>query len=154
MDRGEGDRGRAADLDYVRETAAENGIDKNIRFRHRVKRASWSTPDACWTVEAERTSGEGATEIVRFTCNFLFMCSGYYRYEEGYTPEFRRQRRFRGPHHPSAEMAGGFGLRRQARGGDRLGRDRGHAGAGAGEEGLPRHHAAALADLMQYCARR
>ena len=75
-------------LNYVRETAVDNGIDKKIRFHHRVKRASWSSPDARWTVEAERTVGEGATEIVRFTCNFLFMCSGYYKYEEGYTPEF------------------------------------------------------------------
>ena len=75
-------------LNYVRETAAENDIEKNIRFHHRVKRASWSTPDARWTVEAERTSGEGTTEIVRFTCNFLFMCSGYYNYENGYSPEF------------------------------------------------------------------
>ncbi|MBI5263807.1 MAG: NAD(P)/FAD-dependent oxidoreductase [Bradyrhizobium sp.] len=75
-------------LKYVRETAAENGIDKKIRFRHRVRRTSWSTHDARWTVEAERTMAEGATETVRFTCSFLFMCSGYYRYEEGYTPEF------------------------------------------------------------------
>src|SRR2546421_2457822 len=75
-------------LNYVRETATENGIDTKIRFRHRVKRASWSTPDARWTVEAECTSGEGVAEIVRLTCNFLFMCSGYYRYEAGYTPEF------------------------------------------------------------------
>src|SRR5258707_6644267 len=68
-------------LNYVRETAAENGIDRKIRFNHRVKRASWSTPDARWTFEAERSSGgEGAAEIVRFTCNFLFMCSGYYKY--------------------------------------------------------------------------
>jgi monooxygenase len=75
-------------LSYVRETAAENGIDKHIRFRHRVKRASWSTPDARWTVEAERITGAGATEVVSFTCSFLFMCSGYYRYEAGYTPDF------------------------------------------------------------------
>ncbi len=75
-------------LNYVRETAVENGIDKHIRFRHRVKRACWSTADARWTVEAERISGEGAAELVRFTCNFLFMCSGYYKYEAGYTPEF------------------------------------------------------------------
>ena len=75
-------------LNYVRETAIDNGIDRKIRFNHRVKRASWSSPEARWTVEAERTVGEGATEIVRFTCNFLFMCSGYYKYEEGYTPEF------------------------------------------------------------------
>src|SRR4051795_10415220 len=75
-------------LNYVRETAVDNGIDKKIRFNHRVKRASWSTQEARWTVEAERRAGEGTTEIVRFTCNFLFMCSGYYKYEQGYTPEF------------------------------------------------------------------
>jgi monooxygenase len=75
-------------LNYVRETATENGIDEKIRFGHRGKRASWSTPDARWTVEAERITGEGATETVQFTCNFLFSCAGYYRYEDGYTPEF------------------------------------------------------------------
>src|SRR5215831_11991429 len=64
-------------LNYVRETAGDNGIDKNIRFHHRVKRASWSSPDSRWTVEVERNVGEGSTEIVRFTCSFLFMCSGY-----------------------------------------------------------------------------
>src|SRR5437764_6517962 len=76
-------------LNYVRETATENGIDTKIRFRHRVKRASWSTPDARWTVEAERATGEGVAQIVRFTCSFLFMCSGYYNYENGYSPEFQ-----------------------------------------------------------------
>jgi len=75
-------------LNYVRETATENGIDKKIRYGHRVKRASWSTNEARWTVEAERVVGEDATETVAFTCNFLFSCAGYYRYEEGYTPEF------------------------------------------------------------------
>jgi len=54
-------------------------------------------------VEAERTSGEGTTGIVRFTCNFLFMCSGYYRYEEGYTPEFSGRENFHWAHHQSAE---------------------------------------------------
>ena len=88
VDRGEGDRRRPAILNYVRETAAENGIDQQIRLPSPVKRAVWSTPDARWTVEAERTAGEGATETVRFTCNFLFMCAGYYNYEDGYTPEF------------------------------------------------------------------
>lgn len=83
-------------LNYVRETAADNGIDRKIRFNHRVKRASWSTPEARWTVEAERRTGEGGTEIVRFTCNFLFMCSGYYKYEEGYTPEFLGSQEFAG----------------------------------------------------------
>ncbi|MGZ5238959.1 MAG: flavin-containing monooxygenase [Caldimonas sp.] len=80
-------------LKYVQDTARENGIDRRIRFGHRVVRASWSTPDAAWTVEVER--GE-AKEPVRFTCNFLFMCSGYYRYAEGYTPDFPGMERFAG----------------------------------------------------------
>ena len=83
-------------LNYVRDTAIENGIDRKIRFNHRVKRASWSSREARWTVEAERTVGEGGTATVRFTCNFLFMCSGYYKYEEGYTPEFSGRENFAG----------------------------------------------------------
>ena len=66
-------------LNYVCETAIENGIDKKIRFRHRVRRSSWSTKDGRWTVEAERTIGEGEIETITLTCNFLFSCAGYYR---------------------------------------------------------------------------
>ena len=87
-------------LNYVRQTATENGIDKKIRFNHRVKRASWSSPEARWTVEVERTIGngvdEGETELVHLTCSFLFMCSGYYRYEAGYTPDFKGAADFKG----------------------------------------------------------
>jgi len=75
----------SAILEYLHETASAYGIDRSIRFRHLVKRASWSSETARWTVDVER--GE-AREPVRFTCNFLFMCSGYYDYEQGYTPEF------------------------------------------------------------------
>src|SRR4051812_34591537 len=82
-------------LNYVRETAAENGIDRKIRFNHRVKRASWSSSEVRWTIEVER-GGEGGPETVRFTCNFLFMCSGYYKYEEGYTPDFKGSTEFSG----------------------------------------------------------
>lgn len=80
-------------LDYVRETAAEYGIEKKIKFQHRVVRASWSSAAARWTVEAERGP---AKEIVRFTCGFLFMCSGYYRYDTGYMPAFPGMERFAG----------------------------------------------------------
>jgi len=80
-------------LNYVRETAAEDGSDREIRFNHLVKRASWSTRDSLWTVEAERGPDR---EIVRFTCNFIFMCSGYYRYSEGYTPDFPGREKFKG----------------------------------------------------------
>jgi monooxygenase len=83
-------------LNYVRETAADNGIDKKIRFNHRVKRASWSSQDSRWTVEAERGGQGAAPETVRFTCNFLFMCSGYYNYENGYSPEFPGAKNFAG----------------------------------------------------------
>jgi monooxygenase len=81
-------------LSYVRETASKYGIDRKIRFHHRVVRAEWSTGDARWTVEAER-SDTGAT--VRLTCGFLFICGGYYRYDEGYTPDFKGTERFTGP---------------------------------------------------------
>jgi cation diffusion facilitator CzcD-associated flavoprotein CzcO len=80
-------------LEYLRETAKEHGIDRRIRFGHRVKRASWSSEDAQWTVEVERGARK---ESVHFTCNFLFMCSGYYDYAQGYTPEFAGSERFRG----------------------------------------------------------
>jgi len=80
-------------LEYLRETTREHGIDRHIRFRHRVSRAAWSSADARWTVEVER--GE-EKETVRLTCNFLCMCSGYYDYAQGYAPEFRGTERFRG----------------------------------------------------------
>src|SRR5712671_6842486 len=68
-------------LNYVRKTAVENGIDKNIPFHHRVRRTSWSSRDALWIVLFFFFKQKTAYEIVRFTCNFLFMCPGYYRYE-------------------------------------------------------------------------
>jgi monooxygenase len=70
-------------LQYVRDTAGAYGIDRKIRLQHRVVRADWSTDDARWMVQAHRVD---TGETVRMTCGFLFMCSGYYRYDEGYTP--------------------------------------------------------------------
>ena len=72
-------------LNYVRDTAHEFGIDKHIRFNHRVKQASWSSADARWLIEAERTD---TGETVELTCGFLLMCSGYYSYAGGHAPEF------------------------------------------------------------------
>jgi monooxygenase len=71
-------------LDYVRETAREFGVESRIRFSHRVVRSEWSSADARWTVTAERVD---TGETLSLTCGLLFMCSGYYRYDEGYTPE-------------------------------------------------------------------
>lgn len=81
-------------LRYVRDTATSAGIDRRIRFNHRVISAQWSTADARWTVEA--TQGENG-EPVTLTCGFLFTCCGYYRYDEGYSPHFEGTERFKGP---------------------------------------------------------
>ncbi|MFC4003288.1 flavin-containing monooxygenase [Prauserella oleivorans] len=70
--------------DYIRDTAREHGIERHIRYRHRVVGASWSTERAQWTVRVERTD---TGDQVSLTCSFLFVCSGYYRYDEGYTPD-------------------------------------------------------------------
>src|SRR5687768_8842843 len=78
-------------LRYVRETARDHGLDRRIRFGRRVVRADWSGADARWTVEVER-----AGETTRLTCGFLFLCTGYYSYDEGYTPEFPGAERFAG----------------------------------------------------------
>ncbi|WCO66032.1 NAD(P)/FAD-dependent oxidoreductase [Iamia majanohamensis] len=87
-------------LEYVQETAREEGIDRHIRFGHRVTRAEWSSDDATWTVTAERTD---TGETVTLTCGYLFMCSGYYSYRGGYTPTFPGRDRFRGEVvHPQA----------------------------------------------------
>ncbi len=80
-------------IEYLRETIAEFGIDEHIRFQHLITSAEWSSEDAHWTVEARR----GDTgEVVSYTCEFLFMCSGYYSYKGGYCPEFKGRERFQG----------------------------------------------------------
>ena len=90
-------------LSYIRETASEFGVEKAIRYGHRVRRACWSSENATWTVEVEagrrgegETRGSGDTGMVQITCNFLYLCTGYYDYESGYTPEWRGVERFRG----------------------------------------------------------
>ena len=80
-------------LSYVRETAGMYGIDRKIRYHHRVGRADWSTEEERWTVEVERSDTD---ETVTLTCSFLFVCAGYYRYDEGFTPQFEGTERFGG----------------------------------------------------------
>jgi cation diffusion facilitator CzcD-associated flavoprotein CzcO len=72
-------------LDYIRTTARDHGVAERVRFHRRVVRAEWSSADARWAVEVARTD-TGETE--RLTCGFLFSCTGYYRYDEGYAPAF------------------------------------------------------------------
>jgi monooxygenase len=78
--------------EYIVETAREYGIDRKIRFGHQVTQASWSSPDAAWTIDA--TGPDGKT--VQFACNFLCMCSGYYDFAEGYMPGWPGMDRYQG----------------------------------------------------------
>ncbi len=81
---------------YITDTAREEGIDRHIRFRHKIQRADWSSGESNWTVQAVRVRADGSEEPVTLTCNFLFSCAGYYRYSAGYLPEFPDIGRFTG----------------------------------------------------------
>jgi len=80
-------------LAYLRETAAENGIDRKVRFHHKVLGAAWSSDDARWIVDVERTD---TAELVQLGANWIFCAGGYYRYDEGFTPHFEGRERFEG----------------------------------------------------------
>ena len=75
-------------LQYLKDTVAELGIDKHIRYGKRVMRARWSSDPARWTVELH--------DGTQLTCNFLHLCTGYYQYDDAYTPEFAGRDKFRG----------------------------------------------------------
>jgi monooxygenase len=79
--------------EYIQETAREYGVEEKIRFHHQVVSADWSSADARWTVTARRTD---TGETVTLTCSWLSVCSGYYRYDEGFRPEFPGEERFTG----------------------------------------------------------
>lgn len=78
-------------MKYLHETADENDIKRHIRFHHQVKSAAWSTENSAWTLQVERGG-----EPIELSCNFLFLCGGYYKYSSGYTPDFAGMDRFRG----------------------------------------------------------
>ena len=81
----------ASILQYVRDTARQFGIERKIRFKHRMTRATWCSQDARWIVEV---ADAGAP--IRLSCNFLLMCSGYFNYQSGHAPVFRGSERFKG----------------------------------------------------------
>jgi cation diffusion facilitator CzcD-associated flavoprotein CzcO len=78
---------------YMGEVIAENELAKHIRYRHRISSASWSSETNLWTIDAVKLDGG---EAKTFTANFLWMCQGYYRHSEGYTPEWRGMDVFKG----------------------------------------------------------
>ena len=85
----------ASILQYIRDTAAAHGIDRHIRFRRRIVAAAWSSADARWTLDVEAQAGDARTPE-RYTCRFLYLCSGYYRYDAAHAPRFPGQEQFAG----------------------------------------------------------
>ena len=100
---------------YIKDTVADERLDSVIRLNHRVINAEWSSETARWTVTALRTTGDDYSmdappqgETVVFTCSFLSVCSGYYRYDEGFAPTFPGADTFEGrivhPQHWPADL--------------------------------------------------
>jgi monooxygenase len=91
-------------LQYIRDTATESGVDRHIRFNHRIVATAWSTSDALWHITAERTDTD---ETIHVTASYLFSCTGYYRYDHGYLPDFVGMDDFAGTIvHPQAWVEG------------------------------------------------
>ncbi|MGE0484997.1 MAG: flavin-containing monooxygenase [Gammaproteobacteria bacterium] len=80
-------------LKYMGEVIEENDLGSHIRYQHKILKASWSSKDNLWTITAVRTD---TNEELTFTCNFLWMCQGYYRHAEGYTPEWEGMSDYKG----------------------------------------------------------
>ncbi|MFM7064014.1 MAG: flavin-containing monooxygenase, partial [Actinomycetes bacterium] len=83
-------------LEYLRATAADEGVDRHIRFRHRVRSAEWSSSAGHWLLTVDVTGDDGGVSTTRLTCGFLFSCAGYYRYDRGYEPELEGIASFQG----------------------------------------------------------
>ena len=129
-------------LAYLRETATENGLDPHIRYHHRVRGAAFDSETALWTVSVER-----AGEPVTLTARWVFAAGGYYRYDEGFTPELAGPRPVPGHHRAPAALAGRPRLRGQAGRRGRQRRDRGHHRARDGRHRRARHDAATHPDV-------
>lgn len=81
-------------MTYLGEVIDENDLARHIRYQHAISAATWSSEDKLWTLEVTQTT---TGEQLRFTANFLWMCQGYYRHSEGYTPTWEGMENFRGP---------------------------------------------------------
>ena len=80
-------------LNYIQEVSREHGIDQHIRYSHRIKSAAWSSTEARWALHIVQGPGQHPIEL---SCNFFFVCGGYYNYEHGYTPDFAGLDHFKG----------------------------------------------------------
>lgn len=98
-------------LDYLHETAREHGLERHIRYGIRVTGADWNPRAAHWEVQALRTAADGAEERLAFHCSFLFLCGGYYRYDQGHQPAFEGMDAFGGTHVHAQQWPDGLDCR-------------------------------------------
>ena len=123
-------------LAYLEATARSYGVDERVRLGHRVVRAAWSSDEVRWRVTVAHDGGESVV-----VCRFLWVCTGYYRYDRGHAPALAGREEFGGRLAPPAGLAGRPGRRRARRGRDRQRGHRGDAGPGprrarcAGDDG-------------------
>ena len=83
--------------DYIKESAVEYGVDEHIQYQRKVVSASWDSSTARWTLTLENTvEGDKSVESETLSCNFIYSCTGYYRYDKGYTPDFPGIEQFKG----------------------------------------------------------
>lgn len=80
-------------LKYVKDTAQDNGIAQHIRYGKKVSHANWNSQEALWEVEVTDATTQQTEQI---KCRWLFSAGGYYRYDQGYTPEFKGLENFKG----------------------------------------------------------
>lgn len=80
-------------LNYIKETAKENNVTSNIHYDTKVKEAHWDTKECLWTLTCENTQTKKTTT---YTCTYLHSCMGYYKYDHGFTPEFKGREKFKG----------------------------------------------------------
>ena len=81
---------------YIEEIAEDSGAIHNIRFQRRVVSANWSSQRSRWEVVAKATDASGVEHEEHYEARFLFSCSGYYSYDEGYRPDFPNEQNFKG----------------------------------------------------------
>jgi len=82
--------------DYIQESAAEYGVEEHIQYHSKVVQADWDSGSAKWTLTVESTADDNQTATETVSCNFIYSCTGYYRYDKGYTPEFPGADQFKG----------------------------------------------------------
>ena len=78
-------------LEYLNETVDENNLKKNILINHKVKSANWNSDKSLWELEINNKD-----QLVNMTCDFLFLCGGYFSYSKPHMPSFINQEKFEG----------------------------------------------------------